>query len=75
MSRLLAVLRRKQRPPTLDEITLVATHRLLALYASQQCHDDPELLVAVWSELRLRKTDLRALSERTIHWHGGRDDS
>jgi hypothetical protein len=48
--------------------------RLRAFYASDRCRNDSELLVAVWSELRLRERDLQALGEPTIE-RGGGDES
>lgn len=53
-----------------ENIEGMETDRLRALYASDRCRDDPELLVLVWAELCLREKDLQALSEATVHLPG-----
>jgi hypothetical protein len=61
------LLLRKPRRCSAEEILLLATADLRALQSSDQCRDDPALLVAVWSELRLREKNMRNLGEPTIY--------
>lgn len=58
--------RRRLKRFAREDIAHIDTQPLRALYVSDRCRDDPELLVAIWSELRLREQDLRVLSEPTI---------